>query len=213
MKKIKRHLNLLLVTATIAATCTTSLAQTSKDTVRPGHPNDGMNVDPGKANDPMAVKPAAPHDGMSVISDTGFLSKNILDNQMEIKLSKIAQEKATDPATKKVAALILKDHAALLSEMEKLAATKTGNSSRSQGNRTDPPTNFPEGKGFDAAWAGEMLTMHEAKIAEMENFLSLTKDPALKAAVMKALPKIKAHKELLLKIPGAQEKSRSSHTI
>src|SRR3954470_18502109 len=127
MKKIKRHLNVLLFTAILAATGATSFAQTSKDTVRLSQPNDGMNVNPGKANDPMAVKPAAPHDGMSVMSDTAFLSKNILDNQMEIKLSKLAQEKAADPATKKVAALMLKDHTALLSELEKLAATKSGN--------------------------------------------------------------------------------------
>src|SRR3954467_14934482 len=158
MEKIKRHLSVLLVTVIVMATCTTSVAQTSKDTVRLGHSNDGMNVDPGKANDPMAVKPAAPHDGMSVISDTAFLSKNIMDNQMEIKLSKLAQEKAADPATKKVAEVMLKDHTALLSELEKLAATKSGNGSKSQGNRTDPPTNFPAGKDFDASWAGEMLT-------------------------------------------------------
>ena len=212
MKKSEIFIQALVLSTTIFFAAFTSYAQTSKDTVKLGHGNDPMNVNPGKANDGMAVKPGDPHDGMSVLSDTGFLNKNIMDNQMEIKLSKLGQEKGTDPTTKKAAALMISDHTALLQELQRLASAKPGVSSKS-GVADLPTTNFPEGKEFDAAWAAQMLTMHDAKIAEMERFLSLTKDPALKAVVLKALPKIKAHRELLLKIPGVKGKSGQSQII
>jgi predicted outer membrane protein len=212
MKKTKNCIKALVLSATIAFATTATFAQTSKDTVKLGHGNDPMNVNPGKANDGMAVKPGESHDGMSVMSDTSFLSKNIMDNRMEIQLAKIGQQKGTDPATKKVAAQMISDHTALLQELEKLASAKPGVSSKSKA--ADMPTsNFPDGKEFDAAWAGQMLTMHDAKIAELERFLSLTKDPALKSVVLKALPKIKGHRELLLQIPGAKGKSGTSQII
>jgi predicted outer membrane protein len=212
MKKTKDSIKALVLSAMIAFGASASFAQTSKDTVKLGHGNDAMNVNPGKANDGMAVKPGDPHDGMSVLSDTSFLSKNIMDNQMEIKLSKLGQEKGTDPATKKAAAQMISDHTALLQELERLASAKQGAGSRSRASDM-PTTDFPNGKEFDAAWAGQMLTMHDAKIAELEKFLSLTKDPALKSVVLKALPKIKAHRELLLKIPGAKGKTGTSQII
>lgn len=190
-----------------------SFAQTPLDTVKPGRANDPMVVNPGKVNDGMAVKPAKPNDGMSVLSDTAFLHKNIMDNRMEILLSKLGQEKGISPEVKKVAALMTADHTALLHELEKLASTNRGNVKDDHKEMTMPRTNFPEGKEFDAAWAGQMLTMHEAKIAELESFLSLTKNVALKSAVLKAIPQLKTHRDMLLKIPGAKEKSKSSQTV
>lgn len=197
----------------IVFTCSSSFAQTSKDTVKPGRANDPMVVNPGKVNDGMAVKPAKPNDGMSVLSDTAFLEKNIMDNRMEIELSKLGQEKGTTPEVKKIAASMITDHTALLSELEKLALARLPNGKDNPKNMTMPPVNFTEGKDFDGAWAGQMLRMHEAKIAELETFLSLTKDAALKSAVIKAIPTLKVHRELLLKIPGAKDKSKSSQTI
>jgi putative membrane protein len=161
----------------------------------------------------MAVKPADPHDGMSVLSDTGFLSKNIMDNRMEIQLSKLAQEKATDATIKKLAALMVTDHTDILHELERLPAAKKGAATGGQKELDMALPDLPQGKGFDLAWAGQMLTMHEAKIVELERFIGMTKDPALKAAVMKAIPKIKAHRDALAKIPGAKDKSGSSQTI
>src|SRR3954447_17128023 len=114
MKKTENCIRTLVFFTAIFFAASASFGQTSKDTVRLGHGNDAMNVNPGKANDGMAVKPGDPHDGMSVMSDTSFLTKNIMDNRTEIQLSKIGQEKGTDPNTKKVAALMILDHTAML---------------------------------------------------------------------------------------------------
>jgi len=212
MKKTQNCIKALVLFTAIFFAASVSFGQTSKDTVKLGHGNDPINVNPGKANDGMAVKPGDPHDGMSVLSDTSFLAKNILDNRKEIQLAKLGQEKGTDPATKKVAAVMISDHTALLNDLEKLASAKSARSSKSDA-ADMPAPDFPNGKEFDAAWAGQMLTMHDAKIAELERFLTLSKDPALKSVVLEALPKIKAHREMLSKIPGAKGKSGTSQII
>jgi len=68
------------------------------------------------------------------------------------------------------------------------------------------PTDIPSGNDFDKTWASQMLTMHEAKIAELENYISLSADEAIKAAASRALPKIKLHRNMLMKISGVKSK-------
>lgn len=187
--------------------------QTNSDTLKTGKANDAMIVNPGKGNDGMAVKPSKPNDGMSVLSDTAFVAKNIDDNRMEIELSKLGQQKGTSIAVKKIAATMVTDHTAILNDLEKLSVKKRATAGAFQKEMAMQQPTLPEGKDFDKVWASQMLTMHNAKIAELETFIGLTKDATLKAAVMKAIPKLKAHREMLLKIPGAKENAGAMQTI
>ena len=207
MKKSIKYFPKLLLTNVFLFAVTSSFSQTPADTVKLAKPNDPMIVNPGTVDDGMAVKPAPLHDGMSVLSDSAFVNKNILDNRIEIQLSELGRDKGTSQAVKKVADLMITDYTAILIELEKLAAKKHYQSNNSK--MTTPAHELPDGKEFEPAWAGQMLAMHEAKIAELETFIGLTKDAELKAAVMKAIPKIKAHRELLSKIPGAKEKANT----
>jgi putative membrane protein len=209
MKQVINNIEKWILTGAFLFALSPCFCQTSKDTVKTGRANDQMNVNPGRVNDGMAVTPSNPHDGMSVMSDTSFLSKNIMDNRQEIALSKLGQAKGTSAAVKKVAAMMITDHTAILNDLVKLAARKQGSGDTNGSEMPMPSLNPTEGATFDATWATEMLTMHESKIAELESFLSLTKDAELKAAVMRAIPKIKAHRDLLLKIPGAKGKGKT----
>lgn len=211
MKKSASIISRLLIVVSLLFVFKSSFAQTPSDTVKTGKANDPMTVNPGKVDDGMAVKPAPPNDGMSVISDTAFINKNIMDNRMEIRLSTLGRDKGNSAEVKKIAALMVNDHIAILNDLESLA--KKQRKSNMPKDMAMPLNTFPDGKDFDQAWAGEMLRMHEAKIAELESFIGLTKDAELKTAVLKALSKIKTHRDLLLKIPGAKEKSKSSQTI
>lgn len=188
-----------------------SFAQTSKDTIKPGKANDPMIVNPGNVNDGMVVKPENPHDGMSVMSDTAFLNKIIMDNKMEIDLSKLGQRKGTTAKVKKIAGIMLTDHTAMLEDLRKLSKGKELIQHDHKSAMKSPV--IPNGNDFDAEWAGQMLRMHEAKIAEMETFISLTKNTAFKAVVLKAIPKIKTHRDMLLQIPGAKERSKAKQTV
>ena len=212
MKKHSSVLPTSFLISSVLFAYASCFAQTPMDTIKPGKANDPMTVNPGKGNDAMAVKPAKPNDGMSTMSDAAFINKNIADNRMEIRLSTLGRDKGNSAEVKKIAALMVNDHIAILNDLESLAKRqrKAQNVPKEM---VMPPTSFPEGKEFDKAWAGKMLAMHEAKIEELETFVGFTKDAELKAAVMKAIPKIKMHRNLLLKIPGAKDKSVSSPTI
>lgn len=227
MKKIKFLPKLLVIGSLFVAS--SSFAQTSSDTVKtgkpndegvvnPGKPNDPMVVDPGQTNDDGVVKPGKPNDegvidpgktndDMATLTDTGFINKNIMDNTLEIKLSKLGRDKGTSAAVKKAATVMITDHTAILNDLKKLAAKKQAGSKRGtqmNGMAEMAPTDIPEGEDFNTKWASAMLTMHEAKIDELEKFMGATHDEDIKAAIGKALPKVKAHAAMLEKIPGAK---------
>ena len=226
MKKISFFPKLLVVGFLLLAS--TSFAQAPGDTVNTGKPNDEGVVNPGKPNDPMVVDPGQTsdrgvvdpskpndkslmdpgntNDDMAVMTDTGFINKNIMDNMMEIRLSKLGRDKATSAAVKKAATVMITDHTAILNDLKKLAGKKQAGSEENQMNDMHgmPPSDIPEGADFNKKWASAMLTMHEAKIDELEKFMVTTHDADLKAAIGKALPKIRAHRVLLAKIPGAK---------
>ena len=226
MKKINSFPKLLVAGFLLLAS--TSFAQTEGDTVKtgsshdegvvnPGKPNDPMVVDPGQTNDRGVVDPSKPNDkslmdpgrtndDMATMTDTGFINKNIMDNMMEIRLSKLGRDKATSAAVKKAATVMITDHTAILNDLKKLAGKKQAGSKENQMNGMHgmPPADISEGADFNKKWASAMLTMHEEKIDELEKFMMTTHDADLKAAIGKALPKIRAHRVLLAKIPGAK---------
>lgn len=208
MKKTNKFLRNLLLTIPFMFTLTSSFAQETMDTVKTGKTNDPMVVDPGMPGDSMAVKPAVPNDEMAHLTDTGFISKNIMDNMEEIRLAKLGQSKGRSAQVKKVAALMVRDHTTMLNDLKKLAVKKGVSEHSYMHEMHSMPTDIGSGSAFDKTWATHMLTMHEAKIAELESYIALTTDDDIKAAANKALPKIRMHREMLMKIPGAISKNR-----
>ena len=198
----------LLLAIPLLFTLTSSFAQTAKDTLKTGKTNDPMVVDPGMPNDSMTVKPAVPNDEMAALTDTGFISKNIMDNMEEIRLSKLGQSKGRSLQVKRVAALMVRDHTTILNDLKKLAAKKGVSKHSYMHEMQSMLMNIASGSNFDKSWASHMLTMHEAKISELENYITLTTDDDIKAAANKALPKIRIHRDMLMKIPGAISKTR-----
>lgn len=184
-----------------------SFAQTQGDTVKTGKTNDPMVINPGGASDSMTVKPEKTNDAMAAFTDTGFISKNITDNLIEIKLAKLAQAKGTGAQVKKAAALIISDHTIMLNDLKKLAAKKGVSQKGSMPDMASMPADIVMGSDFNKTWASQMLTMHEEKIAELENTISLSADKDIKAAASRALPKMKLHRDMLLKISGAKSKT------
>lgn len=203
MKNIVVQLAKIFLAAFFSCLFLSGLAQTTKDTVKTGKANDPMVVNPGQNNDSMAVRPTKPNDDNAVLTDTGFINKNIADNMMEIQLSKIGRDKGSGAEIKKIADQLISDHTSILNSLKKLAAIKkTGATDAPMPNL--PQANMKPSATFNQAWASQMLTMHVAKIAELESFITVTQDAAIKAVVTNALHKIRAHQQLLEKIPGAK---------
>lgn len=53
---------------------------------------------------------------------------------------------------------------------------------------------------FNSLYVSQMLTMHEAKIEELQTALRRISDPILKTAVTEALPKIRFHRDILVRL-------------
>jgi predicted outer membrane protein len=56
------------------------------------------------------------------------------------------------------------------------------------------------GAEFDRLWLSQMLTMHEAKLAELTAAAGTLNDTELKAAVTRAIPKIRMHRDMLSRL-------------
>jgi predicted outer membrane protein len=200
------------------------------------------------------------------MSDTGFISKNIMDNMMEIQLSEMGRDRATNPQIKKLASQMIKDHTQMLADLRKAGrkmnmmgmndtATRMGtgmpddmsattseavgatgtdtnrtsgrttktdttttsnatgsnqaNTSKNPGMRMGSSMNSTQsmndlqttaGAAFDKMWTAKMLTMHDAKIAELQTAASTIKNFELKSVVTKALPKVMMHRDMLARI-------------
>jgi len=53
------------------------------------------------------------------------------------------------------------------------------------------------GREFNGLFVSQMLQMHQTKVAELQSASSRITDPILKAAVTKALPIIRMHRDML----------------
>jgi predicted outer membrane protein len=204
MKKIQLKSFCIATTTALLFTATTASAQQSKDTVKAGKTNDRMVIDPQQPKDGITANIAKPAEGMAVLTDTGFISKNIKDNIVEIQLSKVGMDRGTGKQVKNLAAQMAADHTMILNALRKLAVTKQAPTPPMQEMPTAPEILIEKGKDFNAGWASQMLTMHAEKIAELEGFLPVTQSAELKAIIGAALPKIRSHRDMLLKIPGAK---------
>jgi hypothetical protein len=58
------------------------------------------------------------------------------------------------------------------------------------------------GEEFNRLWVSQMLTMHEAKLTELETASRTIRDAELTSIVSKALPKVRAHRDMLSKMNG-----------
>ena len=200
MKKKICYLN-IVATLLLMIYSVRSVAQT--DTAKTSKTNDAV-VKPVKPNDSMAVIPPHTNDNMAVLTDTGFISKNIIDNMMEIQAAEVGRSKG-NVQVKKVADLIIKDHTAMLNALQGLARKKHPRAANpNKSTHSAPPVTVPKGSDFNSTWASGMLTMHEEKIKELNAFISFTQDAELKAFATQALATITVHRDLLAKIPGAK---------
>ncbi len=131
------------------------------------------------------------------MSDTGFISKNIQDNNMEIAMAKMATQKSKNSEVKHAATTIINDHTAMNKDLKALASKKNA---RVPDNTSAMSDMNSTGADFDKMWVSQMLSGHESKISELEGVINSTQDADIKNAATKALPKIKLHRDMLAKI-------------
>ena len=68
------------------------------------------------------------------------------------------------------------------------------------------------GAQFNTLFVSQMLSMHDAKLAELESAATSLTDPELKQAVTKAIPKVRMHRDMLSKMSKGGSTSGSAST-
>ena len=207
MKKFFISLPKVLAIAgfTLAISCNSSDQSDDNDGQGDISTNHNVKGDSSMTDTTRTATSGQGNDVTAAMSDTGFISKNIMDNTMELQLSKVGRDKGTDGRVKKVANQMVTDHTQMLNELKAIATKKGASNSVAH---TMDMTSMPalanaSGKEFDKMWTTQMLTMHETKLAELQNFVNATQDPDLKALAIKAMPKIKSHRDILASINRA----------
>jgi len=209
MKKVKIYLPQFLVATTMfaAVACnsgsstTNSTDSTNNTSSTSGSAASGNTSSTGMADSVSAMKTGNTNDTSTAMTANDFISKNITDNAMEMQLIKMGRDKGTGASVKKAASQMMTDHTQMASDLKTLAAKKQVTVPAANTDMSGMPSlSGASGKEFDQSWASEMLTMHEAKISELQNVLSQTQDADIKALASKALPKIKMHRDMLSKI-------------
>jgi putative membrane protein len=116
----------------------------------------------------------------------------------EVALSKIAQDKATDPKVKQFAKQMITDHSKANEELKTLAKSKNitlPSAPNEEKQKAAADLGGKSGSDFDKAYISQMNKDHQETVKLFEDAQKEVKDTELKAFINKTLPVIKAHAE------------------
>lgn len=129
--------------------------------------------------------------------DRAFLDGAAQGSHMEIAGSKAAQQKSENPAVKKFAEAMIKDHMAMSDEVSALAASKNHTLPAEPSDEQKAllkELNGLSGAAFDSAYAQRLgIGAHEKTIDDFKLAVQDAKDPEVKALAQKTLPKLEHH--------------------
>jgi len=143
---------------------------------------------------PMRAKAQGPSD-----DDKKFLATAAQSDQNEIALSKVAEEKATNPAVKAFAKKMVAEHTKLSESMKPFATdwgltAPTGPDADHQ--KELDTLNGKSGAEFDKEYMDQMVTDHSKALSAFTDEAKDTKDLKFRAAVLKGKTAVAAHKNM-----------------
>ncbi|HEX3966718.1 MAG TPA: DUF4142 domain-containing protein [Edaphobacter sp.] len=131
--------------------------------------------------------------------DKKFLATAAQSDQNEIALSKLAEEKATNPAVKAFAEKMVKEHTQMTDSMKPFAdswglTAPTGPDADHQ--KELDKLNGLSGNDFDKEYMDQMVTDHAKALRAFTSEAKDTKDAKFRAAVIKGKTAVAAHKNM-----------------
>ncbi|WP_439557419.1 DUF4142 domain-containing protein [Dyadobacter sp.] len=147
-----------------------------------------------------AMAEGAATDSASAVAedDAEFAVEAANGGMAEVALSKIAEEKATDPKVKSFAKQMITDHTKANDELKTLAMSKNITlpaAPNEEKQKAAADLGKKTGSDFDKAYIAQMKKDHDATVKLFEDAQKEVKDAELKAFIDKTLPVIKAHAE------------------
>jgi putative membrane protein len=132
----------------------------------------------------------------SASPDTSFYKALAEGGMAEVRLGKLAEQKAADPGVKDFAAMMVKDHSAANAQLRTLAASKNVTLPTGPGVAADAKKAELEvlsGHSFDSSYLSNQIKAHEATVALLQKEISSGSDQEAKAFAQKVLPTVEAH--------------------
>jgi putative membrane protein len=135
--------------------------------------------------------------------DESFFENAAQAGMAEVEAGKMAQSKATSPAVKEFAAMMVKDHSAANDKLMKIAMAKgvelpKGPSMMQKAK--DKKTDMHSGESFDKDYIQGQIKAHEDTIELLQKEIDQGKDAEAKAFATETLPKVKMHLEKVNKL-------------
>lgn len=122
----------------------------------------------------------------------------------ELEMAKAAKTKSKNKTIKNLAASLQADQTLLMKQLKQFAANRNISvpDSATEADRREAMKMAENNSSsqFDREWCKELLNKHEMMIAEMEEAATTATDPALRAWINDALPKIRVHRDKLMQI-------------
>jgi len=149
-------------------------------------------------NEAVADNAATDSVSSAIKDDAEFAVAAANGGMAEVALSKIAEEKATDPKVKEFAKQMIKDHSKANDELKTLASSKNitlPSAPNEEKQKAASDLGGMSGSNFDKAYISQMKKDHEQTVKLFEDGQKDVKDADLKAFIDKTLPVIKAHAE------------------
>jgi putative membrane protein len=122
----------------------------------------------------------------------------------ELEMAKAARQKSNNKEVDRIAAQLLADHKMLMKDLKQLAANRNISIPDSATeDEQEPIQKMVENNNpaeFDKKWCTELLNQHEQMISKMEEDATTARDPALRAWINDALPRIRVHRDKLMQL-------------
>jgi putative membrane protein len=139
-----------------------------------------------------------------------FVKKAAAGGLAEVKLSELAQDRASDAKVKDFAAQMVTDHTQANNELKPIAdSNKVPVPTKLQGESEVAYKRLEKlsGSKFDAAYIKVMVSDHDKTVSAFEDASSKVKNPDLKAFVDKTLPVLRQHKDHIHEIASQTGKA------
>lgn len=166
--------------------------------------NDSLLPD---SNDMMSGGDTTSYSSAPVSQEDADWATEVANSGMtEIELSKVAQDKATDPRLKAFASMMVSDHTNASDKLKKMAAAKNitlpASLSDASQKKLDKLNQTAAGKDFDKAYTDDMVDGHKKAVEKFEKGSENLKDSDLKAFASATLPVITIHYDSIKAIAG-----------
>jgi putative membrane protein len=157
----------------------------------------------------LLIAVSAQGQGLSA-EEQQFVKKAAAGGLAEVKLSELAQDRASDAKVKDFAAQMVTDHTQANNELKPIAdSNKVPVPTKLQGDSevTYKRLEKLSGSKFDAAYIKVMVSDHDKTVSAFEAASSKVKNPDLKAFVDKTLPVLRQHKDHIHEIASQSGKA------